>query len=238
MVAFSPRRQKGNGIIDTILKPFTAEKYAGEQHAYSLDRKHFLQPYNFVGPHTQLRTREQRHDDVPLNDLDEYAKEHDYAYEKEYNEYQHDHNKPLHIQRIWDADDTFVKNASHSRDDPIMGKITGKLIQTKEALEKKGILDTKRFEGFGKKSHHDNSKRDPAHRLKMLAMQQQQHEKQDGGAFPAFLIPIVAPIVANLAEKAFSAIYDKIKGKGVKLGQKSRKEKLELIQQLLNHINK
>ena len=48
----------GSGVFDSLLKPFTVEKYAGERHARSLDAKHFLQGYNFFGPQTQLDLRE------------------------------------------------------------------------------------------------------------------------------------------------------------------------------------
>jgi len=46
MVAFS-RKQQGKGIVDTLLSPFTVEKYQGEKHARSLDPEHFLQGYTF-----------------------------------------------------------------------------------------------------------------------------------------------------------------------------------------------
>ena len=66
--------------MDTLMKPFTVQKYGNEHHARSLDPKHFMQGYNFVGPQTELKLREQLHDNIPLNDLDRTAKEHDYAY--------------------------------------------------------------------------------------------------------------------------------------------------------------
>ena len=55
MVAFG--KQQGKGLIDTLLSPFTVEKYQGEKHARSLDPEHFLQGYNFVGPSTRLDIR-------------------------------------------------------------------------------------------------------------------------------------------------------------------------------------
>ena len=48
MVAFA-KNQQGKGIVDTLLSPFTAEKYPNKKHAYSMDTNHFLQGYNFVG---------------------------------------------------------------------------------------------------------------------------------------------------------------------------------------------
>ena len=81
MVAYGINKtkfQKGSGVMDTLLRPFTVDKYnLGERHARSLDPEHFLQGYNYVGPFTNLKYREQIHDDQPLNDLDATAKEHD-----------------------------------------------------------------------------------------------------------------------------------------------------------------
>jgi hypothetical protein len=226
MVAFNVKNQKGNGVLDTLMKPFTVERYAGEQHARSLDPHHFLQGYSYVGPHTQLKLREKLHDDVPLNDLDSFAKEHDYSYQREYDEYQKDHDRPQHLRNIWKADDEFVEHASNSRDDPIIGNLSAKLISAKENLEKKGILDTKKFEGFGK--------RDPTHRLKMIAMKQ---NDQEGGFAWAPLIPILAPILGSLAGKAFDAIYNKIKGSGYSIPyHRTEKDRLEFLKKLINHI--
>ena len=45
MVAFS-RKQQGKGIVDTLLSPFTVEKYQGEKHA----RENLIgKPYSFLG---------------------------------------------------------------------------------------------------------------------------------------------------------------------------------------------
>ena len=74
-------------------------------HARSLDPNHFLQGYNYTGPGTQLQIREQLHDNIPLNDLDSYAKEHDYSYYNEKKEYERDHDKQKHLNNVWKADD-------------------------------------------------------------------------------------------------------------------------------------
>ena len=50
----SSRLQQGSGAIDTLMRPFTAEKFAGERHAYSLSPSTFLRPMNFMGPHARL----------------------------------------------------------------------------------------------------------------------------------------------------------------------------------------
>ena len=64
----------GNGIMDSLMKNFTAHKYPGENHACSMDPKHIGQSYNWVGPDTNISTREKSHDNIPLNRLDDAAK--------------------------------------------------------------------------------------------------------------------------------------------------------------------
>ena len=84
MVCFSqPDKQKGSGIIDSLMKKFTFEKYPGERHGYSLNPNTFMKPFSYVGPGTAVKLREQLGDNVPLDDLDKFAKEHDYAYLRE-----------------------------------------------------------------------------------------------------------------------------------------------------------
>ena len=51
------KKYNGGGVIDSLMKPFTAEKYPGERHAYSLSPSTFLKPMNFMGPHTNLNER-------------------------------------------------------------------------------------------------------------------------------------------------------------------------------------
>ena len=48
------RFQQGCGILDTLMSPFTAEKFSGERHAYSLAPSTFLKSMNFMGPLTRL----------------------------------------------------------------------------------------------------------------------------------------------------------------------------------------
>ena len=94
------KNQKGCGILDNLLKPFTYEKYPNERHGYSLNPAHFMVPFSYNGPYTQVRLREQLHDDTPLDDLDSYAKAHDYAYLNEKEAYDKDHNRQKHINNI------------------------------------------------------------------------------------------------------------------------------------------
>ena len=76
--------------------------------------------------------REQLHDDTALNKLDQASKEHDYAYIREQQEYNKDHDKTKHLKNIWNADDTFIKQASTQNDDPIVGKLASSFISTKK----------------------------------------------------------------------------------------------------------
>ena len=223
MVAFS--KQKGGGIMDNLMKNFTYEKYPGERHAYSLDPKHYLQPYSYVGPHTQLKIREQLHDDVPLNNLDRSARDHDYAYQKEQEEYALDKDKKKHIQNVWKADDLFIKRAQQQSDDPIMGNVSSKLIRAKETAEKAGLMDTRTFSGFGST--------DPTARLKALVEEKyidndnKAHSRklQKGGFLP--LAPIAAGALGALAGKILTDVYDlvkrKITGSGYKIGKHKNK---------------
>ena len=90
--------------MDSSMKDFSAHKYPGENHAYSMDPKHTGQSHNWVGPGTDISTREKLHDDISLNKLDAAAKKHDYAYLREKEEYLKDHDKKKHINNVWKAD--------------------------------------------------------------------------------------------------------------------------------------
>ena len=227
------RNQQGSGIIDNLLRPFTVRKYGNEMHARSLDPNHFLHGYAYVGPKSELKLREQLHDDVPLNDLDATAKEHDYAYLKEKEEYLQDHDKSKHMKNIWHSDDVFVQKSKNSRDDPIVGNISSKLIATKEGLEKAGVMNTKTFSGFGKQEEEST---DPVQRLRDLVKEQYKNEaKQENkkkvqkGGFLIPLIPLATTALSALIAKAVPDIYDfiksKISGSGYKMNHKTLKDK-------------
>ena len=250
MVAFSKNQniRYGSGF-ESLLKSFTVHKYGDEMHARSLDPNHFLQGYSYVGPGTEIKLREKIGDDKPLNDLDKYAKDHDYAYLKEQEEYKQDHDKPKHIKNIHYADDIFINEAKNSRDDPIVGRIASNLIDKKEKLEKAGILDTKKFSGIGINESHD-----PTLKLKQLINEKYKnenhktrnnkiikHRSQTGGIIPlAALIPVGIAALGTLAGKVTSDIYDfvkrKIKGSGIKMNHKSHNDKKEFLLQLIKHI--
>ena len=241
MVCFSqPDKQKGSGIIDSLMKNFTFEKYPGERHGYSLNPNTFMKPFSYVGPGTVVKLREQLGDNVPLDDLDKFAKEHDYAYLREKEAYDRDHDRQKHINNVWAADDKFVNQAANSKNEVIMGPIASKLIQTKENLEKAG-MDTKRFSGFGT---------DPVARLRQLARkhynkQQRTVDKKEpqnklikGGIGP--LAAIAIPALGALAGKLTSDLYDfvkrKITGSGIKMNHKTQKDQKEFLLNLIKHV--
>jgi len=202
MVAFNQnRKQRGGSVLDSLLSPFTVRKYGNESHSRSLDPHHFLQGYTYVGPGTEVKLREQLHDNKPFNKLDEAAKDHDYLYMNEKEAYERDHDKQKHINNIWHGDEVFINRARSQRDDPIVGKLAAKLIQTKENLEKANLLDTRKFEGFGN---------DPAARSsKMVYIKYYKKKKktiQQGG-----ILPVVAAIgtaaASVLAKRNFLKTY-------------------------------
>ena len=240
------RKQNGGGVLDSLMRPFTVSKYGQEMHSRSLDPNHFLQGYNYVGPRSELLLREKLGDDKPLNDLDATAKQHDYAYLREKQEYEKDHNKQKHMKNVWHADDVFIEKARNSRNDPVMGKIASKLIATKEGLEKAGVMDTKQFTGFGAAEEEEII--DPVARLRSLVQSEYKTEKKDknkklqkGGILPA-LIPIGIAIGSALAGKITSDVYDfikkKVTGGSYKMPiHKTKKEKVDFLKEFVNSIN-
>ena len=236
------RKQKGGGVLDSLMKPFTVSKYGNEMHARSLDPNHFLQGYSYVGPRTEVMLRDRIGDNIPLNDLDATAKDHDLAYLREKQEYERDHDKPKHMKNVWHADDVFINKAKNSRDDPIMGKISSKLIATKEGLEKTGLMDTKQFTGFGAEEEEIN---DPVARLRSIVQSEYKSEKkgkkktQKGGVFP--LVPIGIAIASAVGSKLAGDLYDyvkkKITGGGQKVpNHKTKKEKVEYLKEFVGKL--
>ena len=241
MVCINKRKTNGGGVVDNLLKPFTYEKYAGERHGYSLNPKTFLQPFSYLGPHTALRERERRGDTQCVDDSDTYARDHDYAYDREKSEYEKDHDKPKHIRNVWKADDTFIQKAKNSRDEPIMGPLSAKLISTKKTLEKSNLLDTRHFEGFGASEEIN----DPVAKLREIVKKEYKPEKksdkkiQKGGL--AFLAPIGIAIASAVGSKLASDLYDFIKkrvtGSGVSIPKhKTKKQKVQFVKEIVNSI--
>ena len=112
MVCITKRHIQGSGIMDTLMAPFTVNKYGNERHARSLDPNHLLESYRYTGPFTEVLKREQLHDDTALNSLDLASKSHGYAYIREQQEYNKDHDKSKHLNNIWKAYDRFITQAS------------------------------------------------------------------------------------------------------------------------------
>ena len=54
MVAYGRHKQHGSGVLDSLMKPFTVERYKNERHARSLAPSTFGKPMNFMGPFTSL----------------------------------------------------------------------------------------------------------------------------------------------------------------------------------------
>jgi len=242
MVCISKRKVNGGGVIDSLMRPFTVNKYGNERHARSLDPKHFMQSYTFCGPATEIKYRDRIGDNIALNDLDRTAEVHDRSYLREKEEYERDHNKPKHISNIHRADDVFINRAKNSRDDPIMGKIASRLIQTKKGLEQAGVIDTKTFSGFGAEEEPN----DPVKRLREMVKKEYKPEKKNdkrikkGGFLPA-LVPIGVAIASALGSKLAGDLYDFIKSKVTGSGHKvphlkTKKQRVEFVKEVVNNI--
>ena len=197
-----------------------------------LIQKTFLKPFEYNGPGTQIKLREQLGDTQVVGDLDQYAKNHDYTYlheKKEYNKY---HDKSKHIKNIWNADDIFIEKAKHSKDEPIMGPISSNLISMKKNLEQKG-MDTNRFSGFGTDNESENN--DPVSRLRSLvqekhaikAKQEKKHKNQKGGFAPLIAVglPILGALAGEFVKDLYSVIKRKLTGSGVKMNHSSLNNK-------------
>ena len=232
MVAFSSQNKKyhGSGILDS----FTANKYGNERHAYSLDPRNIGVPYRFVGPFSEVKLRDQLNDNIPLNELDRVAEKHDRAYLREKEAYAIDHDKKKHMNNIWKADDEFIRDSNNQMDDPIIGKISSKLIQMKKIGEQTGILDSKKYSGMGIKKNGD-----PIHRLRLVASKHRNNhqKKHEGGMIP--LIPIAIGALGSLAGHVLSGLYDTIKKKLTGSGyyiphHKTYKQKKDFLIQYLH----
>ena len=79
------KKYNGGSVIDSLIKPFTAERYTGERHAYSLAPSTFLNPMQFMGPHTNLDERlnddlTPKSNSLPINKSDYNSMIHDIEY--------------------------------------------------------------------------------------------------------------------------------------------------------------
>ena len=142
MVCYNHRRQEGGGMMDNIMKVFTAEKYPGERHAYSLAPATFGTAMSFMGPNTAL-SRRLNPDETPkessqcVNSADYNSYLHDLNYKHIKDDYLKNptpENKKQQMKRIWKADDQFINAMNADTQEP-MAPIAGKLIQLKETGE-------------------------------------------------------------------------------------------------------
>ena len=251
MVAFGNQRrqQKGNGIMDTLLNKFTYQRYPGERHAISLAPSTFGKPMNFMGPGTRLDLRlnpdnTPKVNSLPLSKSDYASFRHDLAYDRAKKEYEKNptsENRRQQLNKIWQADDKFVDEMKYDYEEP-MAPIAGKLIQTKEFMEKTGVLPTKTFSGFGEESA------DPTFKLKQLVKEKYMADEkvdrrkkkiQKGGVLP--LLPIGVAVASAIAGKLASDLYDfvkkKITGKGYAVpNHRTRNQKKQFLLDVIKQI--
>ena len=107
-----------------------------------------------------------------------------------------------------------------SRDDPVVGKLSSKLIQTKKNLEQHNLLDSRRFSGFGKSGTSETSETsensDPVAKLRAMVQTKYKKElkhdrKQRGGFLP--LAAIATAAAGALASKLVGDLYEYVKKK-------------------------
>ena len=240
---------EGEGIMDILKENFTAERYPGERHA----REHLTgRPYNFAGPFTNLsrrldrRTGNPKPSSIPINRIDEDALRHDKRYGQIADEYYADptpENRRRKLDEIHNEDDIFIRNVrQHSADDPVVANIEAAAIYAKKKGEDLGVLDSRKFSGFGKKPKINilDDENDPVYKLKQIAMKHNKKyeggTEQRGGLAP-LLIPILASVAGALSSKIFDLIRDKIQGKGYKIpNHKTHKSKKKFFINLVNQI--
>ena len=239
-----------NKIGNIIKDKFTAEQYEGERHA----REGLTgRPYNFAGPFTNLSKRIDRISHLPkehsqpINSIDAAALRHDLQYENIGNDYFKNptpENKKRQLKRIHDEDDIFINDVKRNRaEDPKVADIASNLIRLKKLGEQTGLLDSRKFSGFGKKPRINivDEASDPVHRLRQLAIKQNKKyepkQQQGGFAIPAFLIPILASAASTLVGKVYDTIKQKIEGKGYKIPHhKTIKQKKQFLMKIAKHI--
>ena len=238
MVAFSQRKQHGSGVLDTLMKSFTYEKYPGERHAISLAPATFGTPMNFMGPHTRLDLRlnangTPKPDSQPINRADMASYQHDVSYDKAKRAYDKNptpENRKRQLQKVWDADSKFIDEMDRDTEEP-MAPVAGKLIRYKKNAEQMGILPTTTCEGFGTKEDEEGSEnRDPVARRRELVKKQYKNERKQNvkhGGFAHVLILIGVAIASALGSKVVGDLYDyvkkKITGGNYKMNHKTKK---------------
>ena len=124
-------------------------------------------------------------------------------------------NKKLQMQKIWDADEKFIKAMNEDTEEP-MASIAGKLIQLKKTGEKLGVLPSTTFSGFGVSNNEKTEKSDPIFKLRQMVKDQykteeRKHKIQKGGVAP--LLAIGLPVLGSLASEIVKDLYGIVKKK-------------------------
>ena len=142
-------------------------------------------------------------------------------------------NRKHQLKNVWRAEDKFVNEMNNVNEEP-MAKVAGKLIQTKKFLEHNNLLDTKNFEGFGKKKNID-----PALRLRKGYATQRNtngHRKQQKGGFvlPAWLAAMLIAGGVKVTGKVIDYISDKTQGKGIDIHKLKISDRKKFLREILN----
>jgi len=245
--------QRGSGVMDSIMKKFTVEKYPGEHHARSLAPQTFGKPMGYMGPGTRLDIRldaneQPKPDSQPINHADFASYKHDLAYKHAYDNYVKNptsENKKQQMQKVWKADDEFIDEMNQDTDEP-MAPIAGKLIQLKKTGEQLGVLPTTKFSGFGLDTESERS--DPVYRLRQLVQEKYKNEEkterkmiksqQGGVAFlPAMAVAAASALAAKLTDSLYDWIKGKIQGHGIKVKHhKTKQQRIKYLKDFINSI--
>jgi hypothetical protein len=210
----------GGGMLDSISRLFTQERYQNERH---------VPGYNYLGPFTRtdIRLDEQykaKPNEQPVNKLDEIAMRHDIDYAKTKKEYEQTGNKQQALKKIHESDREFIKDASK---EGALGKIASGVMYAKMKAEENGVIDSKTFSGMGKnkvsfttkdgKQIQFIKKTDPTARLKALAGAGMCKTKKDdkiSGGFGPLAVGVISALAGTALDKLLTLIKDKISGKG------------------------
>ena len=110
-VLINLKKQQGSGIMDTLLKPFTFERYKNERHAINENGI----PYNWMGPFTSIKDRTNpdgtyKESSTPISKGDYESYIHDKTYynaKEDYYKNPTPENRKTQLQIVWNADDKF-----------------------------------------------------------------------------------------------------------------------------------
>ena len=116
-----------------------------------------------MGPGTRLDLRlnpdgTPKSDSIPINNADYASYIHDLSFynaKKDYLSNPTPENKKQQMQKIWKADDKFINEMEHDKNEP-MAPLAGQLIKTKKYLEQATVLPTQEFSGIGIKQDDDD----------------------------------------------------------------------------------